>query len=78
MHYMVDNLEDFVTGLGEISDEVFSYHYTGHDNDYARWVQEVIGDAVMAEAVRSGQTREELVRRAGRRLMELKSAVKAG
>ena len=48
MHSMAKNLEEFAAGLGEISDEVFVFHVSGQKNDLARWVREVVGDAVLA------------------------------
>jgi hypothetical protein len=48
MHLVAKNLEEFAEGLDAISDDVFAYHVSGQKNDLAKWVQEVIGDAVLA------------------------------
>jgi hypothetical protein len=77
MHFMVDNLEDLVAGMSQVSDEVFDYHHRAHENDFARWIQEVIGDAILAEAIREADTREEVVAVAQRRIKEIKSAAEA-
>jgi hypothetical protein len=59
MHLMAKNLEEFADGLGMISDEVFAYHVSGQKNDLARWVQEVIGDAWLAQQLLAVKTKEE-------------------
>lgn len=51
MHLMAKNLGEFATGLDEISPDVYDYHVSGHKNEIARWVQEVIGDAELSRAL---------------------------
>src|SRR5688572_11583043 len=53
MHLMAKNLREFGEGLGTISDEVFAYHVSGQKNDLSRWVGEVIGDATLADDLRT-------------------------
>jgi hypothetical protein len=77
MHYMVDDLEGFARGLSEISEEVFDYHFRAHDNDFARWVQEVIGDATLAEALRAAEDREQVIALSRQRLTEIKAVLAA-
>ena len=75
MHLVAMNLAQFADGLEQISDEVFAYHLGGQKNDLARWVQEVIGDAELAVALKNVQNKEEATRVTRNRVNELKKAV---
>ncbi len=75
MHLVAMNLAQFADGLEQISDEVFAYHLGGQKNDLARWVQEVIGDAELAVALKNVQNKEEATRVTRDRVNELKKAV---
>ncbi len=76
MHRMAKNLAEFADGLGTISDEVFEYHVSGQKNDLERWVQEVIGDAVLAERLSAVRTKEDAARAARERVEELRAAAR--
>jgi hypothetical protein len=43
----------------DISDEQFAHHVGGDRNDFALWVEEVLGDATCAKALRRARTRQE-------------------
>ena len=75
MHLVAMNLAQFADGLEQISDEVFAYHLGGQKNDLARWVQEVVGDAELAAALKNVQNKEEAARVTRNRVNELKKAV---
>jgi hypothetical protein len=44
---------------GEISDEQFVYHVTDDKNDFAQWVEEVLGETQCAQALREAKSRTE-------------------
>jgi len=75
MHLVVRNLEEFAEGMGQISDEVFAYHASGQKNDFAGWVQEVIGDSVLARRLEAVSTKEETARVLRERVAELKKGL---
>jgi alpha-amylase len=77
MHLMAKNLREFADGIGTISDEVFFYHVSGEKNDFARWVQEVIGDASLARALSGVGTKEEAAAIVRERLAQLEAAALA-
>lgn len=77
MHLMAKNLREFSHGLGEIGDDVFSYHVSGQKNDLARWVREVIGDATLAAALDEVHSKEEALAAAKARVAELEAAAAA-
>ncbi len=74
MHLMAKNLVEFAEGLEQISDDVFAYHLGGQKNDLARWVQEVIGDAELALALKNVKSKEEAAIAVRTRVNELKNA----
>jgi hypothetical protein len=75
MHLMAKNLPEFAVGLGQISDEVFAYHVSGQKNDLARWVREVIGDAVLAQVLDQVHNKEEAAAAVQARVLELTQSV---
>ncbi len=75
MHLVAKNLEEFAAGMAEISDEVFAYHASGQKNDFAAWVQEVIGDSVLARQLEVVDTKEEVAAVLRRRVAELRRAI---
>lgn len=72
MHLVAKNLDEFAAGMARISDEVFVYHASGQKNDFAAWVQEVIGDSILARRLEAVATREEALAVLRRRIDELK------
>jgi hypothetical protein len=46
----------------DISDEQFVHHVTGERNDFAQWVEEVLGDTQCAEALRQARSRTDALR----------------
>jgi pentose-5-phosphate-3-epimerase len=75
MHLMAQNLEEFADGLTQITDEVFTYHVSGQKNDLAKWVQEVVGDAVLAQWLTGVTTKEEAATAAARRVASLRAVL---
>ncbi|HTM67709.1 MAG TPA: DUF5752 family protein [Candidatus Binatia bacterium] len=74
MHLMAKNLREFGEGLATVSDDVFAYHVSGQKNDLSRWVQEVIGDASLAEDLRTVKDQREASRIVLDRVAELELA----
>ncbi len=77
MHLVAGNLKEFADGLDQISDEVFAYHASGQKNDLAAWVQEVIGDSVLARQLMSVRSRAEAARAVHARVAELEESIAA-
>jgi len=42
------NLRDLSRAVGNMPDEVFSFHVSEHKNDFANWVRDIIGDQALA------------------------------
>ena len=75
MHLMAKNLEEFAVGMGEISDEVFAYHDSGQKNDFAGWIQEVVGDSVLARRMLAVSNKEEAAKALRERVAQLQRAL---
>jgi hypothetical protein len=73
MHLVAKNLEEFASGLGQISDDVFAYHVSGQKNDLAKWVQEVVGDAMLAQRLAGVGSKEDAAAIVGERVAELRA-----
>lgn len=73
MHMVAKNLEEFRDGMGKIDDSVFEYHARSHDNDFSRWVREVVGDGALAERLERVMTRQEALSVLTERVAELKA-----
>jgi hypothetical protein len=55
-------VHDLYGALSTMSDETYSYHATATKNDFANWVEHVIGDKFLAAAMRRATNRQELQR----------------
>lgn len=73
-HLVAKNLTEFVAGLEAIDEEVYRFHQVSHENAMSSWVQEVVGDSVLAEALRQSPDLTSAVTVAKMRLKELTAA----
>jgi hypothetical protein len=66
---VLKNLRELRDALAQnISDEQFAHHVGGDRNDFARWVEEVLGDATCAKALRRARTRDAALKAVAARL----------
>ena len=66
---ILKNLRELREALADsISDEQFAYHVARDRNDFAVWVEEVLGDATCAKALRRARTRQAALRAVAARL----------
>ena len=49
---VLENLAELRLAFGSMADEVFLHHVTSEKNDFADWVESVLGDAECANALR--------------------------
>ena len=60
---VIKNLRELRDALADgMSDEQFAHHVTGDRNDFASWVDHVLGDAKCAKALRKARSRAEALR----------------
>ena len=70
------NMEELAIGLKAMSDETFRYHANETKNDFAKWVQEVVGDTRLSVALLRSSTRLQAVQAAAERVTALESAAR--
>lgn len=51
------SLVDLRDGLKEMSDEVFKNHVNKEKNDFAKWIEDILGESVFAKKMRTMKTR---------------------
>lgn len=51
------NLKDLREALGSMNDDTFVYHVNKEKNDFAKWVEEVLGDTTVANQLERNKTR---------------------
>jgi len=75
MHSVAKNLEEFAAGLGAVSDDIYAYHASGQKNDFAAWVQEVIGDSLLARRLSALNDQKAAAAAVRQRVEQLKAAL---
>jgi hypothetical protein len=53
---VLSDLVEFGTALHEMEKEVFGYHVSGSRNDFADWIEYVLGDTELAGMLRKTKT----------------------
>ena len=68
----IKSLAELFEELKTISDEEFKHHVTEEKNDFAQWVEDVIGDKHLAETMREVKDKEKTLDKVKSRLFILK------
>ncbi len=56
-----------------MSFETFHYHVNPYKNDFANWVNDVIGDKILADELRKVKTRKSMARHVRMRIKQLEA-----
>jgi len=72
---VLNNLEELSSELRSIEPEKFSHHVNKERNDFATWINEVIGDEVLARNLSKAKTQKTLIKHLDKRLTYLKKIV---
>lgn len=72
---ILKNLEDLSNFLQEMSSEIYNHHVNGEKNDFSRWINDVIGDAKLANDLLSSKNKESAVKKIRSRLNSLKKKI---
>lgn len=62
------DLKGLADALDEISDSSYRHHVSGTRNDFANWVEDVMGDDDLARALRSASNRRSMLHAVQRRI----------
>ena len=73
---IIKNLEELANALPQLSDDSFKHHVSKEKNDFSKWINEIIGDRLLANELLSSRNRESLIKKMNSRLSALKK--KAG
>lgn len=65
---VLKNLKELPRSLRSMSDETFLHHVNEHKNDFANWIEEVVGEKKLAEEVRTLQNRTAMIKAVKRSL----------
>ncbi|MBN1503411.1 hypothetical protein JW930_07770 [Candidatus Woesearchaeota archaeon] len=55
------NLQDLIDSLEEMEDNIFNYHVNEKKNDFARWIQDVMGLDNLADNIAGLNSKEEIL-----------------
>jgi hypothetical protein len=70
------NLNELSESLKSMTEEVFKYHVNKEKNDFANWINDVIGDIDLTKDLRKLKTREVISKVVDKRISDLKKAAK--
>ncbi len=70
---ILKNLRELGGELERMSFETFHYHVNPYKNDFANWVNDVIGDKILADELRKVKTRKSMARHVRMRIKQLEA-----
>ena len=73
---ILKNLNDLSETLPAMNDETFHHHVSNEKNDFSSWINDVIGDKMLANDLLSSRSKESIVKKIRNRLNSLRK--KAG
>ncbi|MEM4755894.1 MAG: hypothetical protein QW594_02065 [Candidatus Woesearchaeota archaeon] len=75
--FLLRNLRDLREALAGISPEVFAHHVTAQRNDFANWIEDIIGDKELAAALRKTKDQKKMQVLVKNRIDTLKTIISA-
>ncbi len=70
---VMHDMKELAQALNDMTDEIFAFHANETKNDFSDWVQDVIGDRVLADSLRRALTRAEAAKVVATRVAFLSS-----
>ncbi len=71
---VVKNIQELPKVLKNMDKDTFSHHVNKEKNDFAKWIDEVIGDIVLAKSLKRVKRKDTYLRKIETRLKELNKA----
>ena len=65
------DVNELVTGLLSMTDEVFTYHSNPEKHDFSNWIRDIIGDEILADELARASDRLQAAECVSARLHEL-------
>ena len=69
---VIKNLNELPVALKSMNDDQFSHHISHDKNDFARWVDEVIGDHELSQTLAKAKSKTAAIKKINDRLEVLK------
>lgn len=73
---VLKSLDEFAASLKNLKPEQFLLHVNRQKNDFAKWISEVVGDAILAQRIRVLKTKEAMAKAVRQRIDALKQLIK--
>lgn len=70
------SLGEFAAALKKLSPVQLAHHVSKEKNDFAKWIDEVVGDKILAQRVRVLKTKEEITNAISQRIDALRKIAK--
>ena len=62
---VLKNIQELQSALKQMSNETYSYHANNEKNDFANWVNDILGNADLAQKLRSARSEQEAAKAVG-------------
>lgn len=69
---VLKNLEELSNALQQMNDDTYCYHANSEKNDFSKWVEDVIGDHQLANALLTSKNKKSSVKKIRNRMNSLK------
>lgn len=56
---VIKNLRELYVALVEMDESIYSYHVSSEKNDFAKWIEEVVGDVTLARRLRKAKNKKQ-------------------
>jgi len=73
---VLKSLADLSKAMESMSNETFKHHVNPTNNDFVNWVNDVVGDKVLANAIKQAKTQKTALRKLKERIELLKKIAK--
>ncbi len=68
---IIRNLKEFAAAVRKLKPEQFMHHVNKEKNDFAKWVEEVIGDKMLAQKIKALKTKDSVAKAISQRVVAL-------
>ena len=74
---IIKNIQELPQVLRSLDDVKYKHHVNENKNDFAKWVNDVLGDIVLAKELSNAKTKSAMLKKVSERVEYLKKIVKA-
>jgi ribosomal protein S6 len=70
---VVKNLIDLAKAIELMDESIFNHHVSDHRNDFAAWLEDIIGDTELAKKIRNLRDKERMIEEIEERINQIRS-----